>query len=368
MKICFISLDAYPLFSRGQQSVQGGAEVDVYMLSTESAKDQRFKVSFITGDYGQNDVEVFENVTIYKTLALQSPIAAALSLWRTLCRVDADIYFKKGASLVTTLIALFCRIHHKSFILRTSHKTECDGSYIHSQLLKGWAYRWALKTAKYVFVQNTQDCESLWKTTGVRSSAIPNGHRAPNSFAGERKWILWVGRSVAFKRPELFIRLAQAFPSEQFIMICQWAKGDKNFNKPVEQNKLVEEIKNAPNLKFIEHVPFHQIDAYFEGAKLFVNTSDAEGFPNVFIQACKCRTPILSLNVNPDSFIDRYKCGFCAQGDWHRFKEMMVKLLEPKVAEQYGNNGRQYFEETHNIEKIIQAYKPLFQQIVDDTK
>jgi len=54
MKICFISLDAYPLFSRGQQSVQGGAEVDVYMLSTESAKDQRFKVSFITGDYGQN--------------------------------------------------------------------------------------------------------------------------------------------------------------------------------------------------------------------------------------------------------------------------------------------------------------------------
>jgi glycosyltransferase involved in cell wall biosynthesis len=363
IKVCFISLYAYPLFDKSEAGVQGGAEVDTYMIATELARDNGFDVHFVTGDFGQPDIINFENVTIYKTVDLKSPIRSVLSIWQVLKKTDCDIYFKKGASLVTTLITLFCHTHHKPFVLRTSHKTECDGSYIHSQLLKGWAYRWALRTARQVFVQNAQDCESLWNTTGVHSVAIPNGHRIPNSLTGERKWILWVGRSVAFKRPELFIRLARIFQSEQFVMICQWTRGDKNINKPVEQDNLLEQIKKVPNLKFIDHVPFHQINTYFEQAKLFVNTSDSEGFPNTFIQACKCKTPILSLNSNPDDFLNKYKCGLCANGDWQAFREMLTRLLEPELMRQFGDNGRRYVEENHDITKIVEQYKKLFRTL-----
>jgi glycosyltransferase involved in cell wall biosynthesis len=363
IKICFISLNAYPLFEKSQVGVQGGAEVDTYMIATELAGDNGFDVHFITGDFGQPDRVNFENVKIYKTVNLISPLRSVLSIWRALKKTNCDIYFKKGASLVTTFVALYCRIYHKPFILRTSHQSECDGSYICSQFLKGRAFKWVLKTAKQVIVQNAQDCESLFRTTGIRSIAIPNGHRITNSFAGGREWILWVGRSIAFKKPELFVKLAQEFPLEQFVMICQWAKGDQNFNKSFEQNKLMGQTQKVPNLKLIDHVPFHQIDTYFRQAKLFVNTSDTEGFPNTFIQACKCKTPILSFNVNPDNFLAQYKCGMCANGDWQSFKDMLKQLLDPVTALEYGTSGYQYVREKHDITKIVEQYKGLFRNL-----
>jgi glycosyltransferase involved in cell wall biosynthesis len=363
IKVCFISLNAYPLFDKSSVGIQGGAEVDTYMISTELAGDGEFDVHFITGDFGQPDTIVCENIKIYKTVKLKTWIRSVLSIWQTLKKTDCDIYFKKGASLITTIVAIYCLIYHKMFILRTSHKSECDGSYIHSRFFKGRAYRWVLKTAKQVIVQNAHDCESLFRTTGVRSIAVPNGHRITDLPSNQRKWILWVGRSVAFKRPELFIKLAQAIPSENFIMICQTTRGDKNVNKPVKKDSLLEEIKNIPNLKLIDYVPFHQIDSYFEQSKVFVNTSDSEGFPNTFIQACKCATPILSLNVNPDDFLNKYNCGLCANGDWQDFKNMLKRLLDPATASEYGTNGYRYVLEHHDITKSIEQYKMIFHNL-----
>ncbi len=56
-RVCFVSLKAYPLFNPDISSVFGGAEVDLYMLATELANDERFEVSFIVGDYGQPPLE-----------------------------------------------------------------------------------------------------------------------------------------------------------------------------------------------------------------------------------------------------------------------------------------------------------------------
>ena len=363
-KICFISLNAYPLFDKSSDGIQGGAEVDSYMIATKLAEDNRFEVHFVTGDFGQPDTVSFENVTIYKTIKLKSKFRSILSIWSALKKADCDIYFKKGASLITTIVAMFCRVHKKIFILRTSHKSECDGTYMNSQFLKGKAYKWALKIAKQVFVQNAQDCESLLQTSGVQSIAIPNGHRIADTSDSERKWILWVGRSIAFKRPDLFIKLAEEFPSEQFLMICQSSSGDHNINRPVKQNELKIKAQALSNIKFIDHVPFHEIDSYFLQAKLFINTSDKEGFPNTFIQACKCKTPILSFNVNPDDFLDNNKCGMCANGDWQSFKENLALLLEPENQKQYGENGRQYVIKNHNINNTIEKYKNAFLQIM----
>ncbi len=52
IRVCFISPKAYPLFNPNVEAVFGGAEVDLYYLATELAKDDSFTVSFITADYG----------------------------------------------------------------------------------------------------------------------------------------------------------------------------------------------------------------------------------------------------------------------------------------------------------------------------
>ena len=354
--VCFISLDAYPLFSRQEKGVQGGAEVDIYMLSTEIAKDKKFKVSLITGDYGQDPVERIEDVTIYKTTDLRNPAAAALSIWKAMSRINTDIYFKEGASSIAALVALYCRLHKRNLFLRTASDIDCDGTYIRENPLRGRAFLWALKQARQVFVQKDSDRFLLKETTGVSAIVLPNGHRILEPFSQKRDCILWVGRSTRYKEPELFIKLAQETPGEQFVMICPQSKDDNKYDE------LLTRAKAVANLTFIEGVPFHEIDSFFQQAKVFVNTSNTEGFPNTFIEACKCAAPILSLKVNPDRFLDKHRCGMCANGDWQRFKEMLAELLEPQTAKQYGDNGRRYAEENHNIKNIVEQYKSLFKE------
>jgi glycosyltransferase involved in cell wall biosynthesis len=140
-------------------------------------------------------------------------------------------------------------------------------------------------------------------------------------------------------------------------MICQPAVGDRAFDA------LASEAAAIPNLTFLPGVPFGCIDRHFMSARVLVNTSDSEGFPNVFVQAAKCGTPILSLNVNPDGFLDVYECGLCAGGNWKSFKEMLDVLLEPETYRRYSENAYRYACENHDIGNIIGRYKEVLRNV-----
>lgn len=355
ISVCFVSLDIYPLFNTRAVAVQGGSEVDFYMLATELAKDNRFRVSVITGDFGQPDVETIGNITIYKAADIQKKILpGVLALWKAMRLANADIYFKKGAAFTTDLVALFCRVHHKKFFLRTGTDYECDGSLFHEHPIRARTYLWSLRQAKQVFVQKTGNIPKLLQTTGINAIAVPNGHRITDVHNQIRDFVLWVGRTDDLKQPQLFIELAEQVPSEQFVMICQQAKGDLNYDK------LISKAQSVDNLKFIEYVPFHEIDYYFQRAKVLVNTSIAEGFPNTFIQAGISSTAILSLKVHPDGFLDRFNCGLCANGDWTIFVRSLKSLLGERRYIELGKNARRYVEENHDVTRIIEIYKKQF--------
>ncbi|MHC4641851.1 MAG: glycosyltransferase family 4 protein [Planctomycetota bacterium] len=358
IRVCFVILNAYPLFNPEAKGVIGGAEVDSYYLSSELAKDPNYHVSCIVADYGQEPVEVRESVTLIRSLDFNSKrVSATFHLWQALRKADAQIYVRKLCSAVTTEVALFCKGFGRSFVYRTASSVECDGTYLREHFIRGKGFVWSLRHADAVIAQNQTDADNLSATAGVSAQVIRNPYRVPPLDEKERRSILWVGRSAHVKRPELFLELAKKMPEQNFIMICQKAIEDKKYEN------LVEKAKQIRNLEFIQQVPFHQIDEYFQRAKVFVNTSDYEGFPNTFIQACKCATPILSLNVNPDGFLDEYNCGLCAKGDWELFVDMLKKLLNTETAEKLGNNARKYVEEHHDITKIVEQYKRCFTQI-----
>ncbi len=360
IKVCFVSIDIYPLFNTQSTGVQGGSEVDFYMIATELAKDTRFQVSIVTGDFGQQEIETADNITVYKAAGIRKNLfLGAMSLWKAMRRADADVYFKKGASVTTDMVALFCRFNDKSFFLRTGHDIDCDGSYLRQYPLRGKSYLWSLKQAKYVFVQKTSDVNNLFRTTRVNAIAVPNGHRISDSPGQlQRDSILWVGRSADFKQPQLFINLAKQISAEKFIMICQQTKGDNYYNS------LVSLSEGVANLKFLKYVPFHEIKDYFWRAKVFVNTSQAEGFANTFIQAGKCAVPILTLNVNPDGFLEKYNCGICCNGDMDKMAAALKYLLEQNRYIEIGLNAKKYVEQNHDITKIIERYKQHFVEAV----
>lgn len=359
VRVCFIAPKAYPLFDPAVKAVFGGAEVDLYMLATELAKDGDFKVSFITADYGQPECRVIENVNIIRSLDLKKNVlSGAWRLWRAMKKADADIYMLKTASPGVPLVTLFCKINAKNMVYRTAHIRECDGSFLRDHPVLGRAFAWSLKQAKTVFVQNSTDKEQMLETIGAEATVIPNGHRLAESINGNRSSILWVARSAAVKRPDIFIDLAEKHPQEQFVMICQPATGDKNFDR------LVSRAQSVANLEFHERVPFSEIDAYFQRAKVFVNTSDSEGFPNTFIQACKAATCILSLNVNPDNFLTEYSCGLCCDGSFLSLENGLDFMLARDKYRELGQNGLGYVRNFHDVAKIIPRYKEVFSRLI----
>ena len=63
--ICFVSTLAYPLFNPNVSNSVGGAETQQKALAEELVK-RGYSVSFVVGDYGQNDVEEINEIKLYK--------------------------------------------------------------------------------------------------------------------------------------------------------------------------------------------------------------------------------------------------------------------------------------------------------------
>lgn len=363
IKICFISPKAYPLFNADVKEVFGGAEVDLYFLSRELAKDKDFEVSFITADYGQEKFETIEGVRIIRSVDFgQSAITGAIKVWGAMRAADAEIYFREAPSSAGFLLALFCKLNRRIFVYRTASRGECDGGYMKQHLLGGRAFLWSLRKAALVVVQNETDKAKIKRSAGVSSTVIPNAHPLPALSQGQRDTILWVGRSTPLKRPGLFIDLAEKMPGERFTMICQRATGDDDFQA------LAERAGKVKNLEFIKRVAFDETGSYYRRAKMFVNTSDSEGFPNTYVEACKYAAPILSLSINPDDFLTTYKCGLCADDDWDKFAEQFEFLAGSQDARDYGMNGRRYAEEKHDISNVVKIYRDLLLELTKKHK
>ena len=360
IKICFVVPKAYEIFNPATGDYVGGAEVDLYYLSTEVARDVNFEVSAVVADYGQEEIETIEGVTIFRSLNFSKNVLNGLfRTWQALKRADADIYMMKCASPGVPLVSMFCKLHHRIFIYRLASMLESDGTYVKQHPVLGRLFNWSLRHAEAVFAQNIADEKNLEKTAGISSRTIPNGHRLSGAVQKPRDIILWVGRDHPIKNPDTLLELAKAVPNERFVMICQTLEKDRHYAE------LIERAGKIPNLQFIPHVPFNQIDDFFNRAKVLVNTSHSEGFPNAFIQACKSGTAVLSFKVNPDGFLDNHSCGLCCNGDTALLISNLRFMLDGGRYVEMGSNARRYSEKYHDITKIAAEYKSIFTQLVE---
>lgn len=349
---------AYPVFNPAVGRYFGGAEVDLYYLARELARDSAYECSFLVADYGQEEVEVREGVRVIRTLDFRRPLGGVGRIWRGLKLAEPDICFTKTFSAGVAVLAHYCRSHGRRFVYRTASSKECDGSYVKSHPLTALAFLWALRRADLLVAQNRGDADSLRRTYGLDAVVLPNGHPVPPPAETKRDCVLWAGRDAAVKRPGRFLELARAVPGERFVMVCQTLRDDRAYAE------LRREAAGLANVEFLPHVPFDRIGEYFARAKVFVNTSDTEGFPNTFIQACAAGTPIVSYRIDPDEFLARHGCGLCAGGDMRRMAEMLAGLLaDEAAAAEMGRNGRRYFEEHHDIVRIAERYKELFARL-----
>jgi glycosyltransferase involved in cell wall biosynthesis len=362
--VCLVSANAYPLFNNDSDASFGGAELQLYLVARYLARDSRYSVSVIVGDFGQEEVESYDQVQLIKahsrSLGILGKLVAPFRLFRAIFKARPDVLLQRASGPETGICALYARLKGIKFIYSVAHDAELAGESVASRHpLYNMLYKLGFSRADKIVVQSRQQLEALRKITANKyrdAVVIRNSIELPNLVHRKRSHVLWISRAQEWKRPELFLALAQEFPEQAFVMVMPGAQESKEFSP------IVEAALQAGNVRYYPRVEFNESQELFNHALVFVNTSSWEGFPNTFLQAGVSSTPIVSLVVDPDSFIEENACGYACHDDFGLLVERIRFLLgDVRQRDEMGGNCHAYIERQHDINQNIEAWKQLLQ-------
>lgn len=362
-KICFFSPASYPFFEVGSKVSHGGAELQMFLLANYLSENSNNNVCFFVGNYGKKPqkkgIEFILTVKNKKTENIFSKIIKATKYFYQLIVEKPDVIFSTTANAFVGINALYAKVFNKKFVYRTAHQIDVNEQFIKANGLSGKIYKYGLTHATKVVTQNNEDKKLLEKHHNINAEVLKNAIVINEEPCVNKDFILWVGRFETWKQPELLLKIATHFPQEKFVMICPYAP-----NKKEEWNRLYNEAHKIKNIIFHEKIAFNKIQDYFNRAKLFVNTSINEGFPNTFLQAGLAKTPIASLNVNPDKFLLEFDCGVFAKNEFdYMLKQIKDLLTNEENSEIKGKNLFQYLKNNHDIEIVGKKFMKIIENV-----
>jgi len=165
----------------------------------------------------------------------------------------------------------------------------------------------------------------------------------------------YIARWDRRKRPELFVRLAEAFPQVHFIMAGD--SRDQKFDRSIQDQAV--KLPNVEMAGFINQFEDSRFSEILSRSWVMVNTAAREGLPNAFIEACAHRCAILS-SVNPDDFSSRF--GYHAAQD--DFGKGLEYLLADHRWQEKADLGNRYFLENFELEKAVQKHVDVYRGLL----
>ncbi len=354
IKVCFFSPASYHFFIKADNSDFGGAELQMYLLANQLAENPIFEILFLVGNYKQKCKIKKGNIKLIKSINMLSDETFISKLFKSiryiflLIKLNPDVIITTTFNPIAGVTSFYKKTFKKKHIHRSASNADTDTSRIKENGFSGKMFKYGLEHADVILCQNGEQQKLLKKNHNKETIKLKNVFEIKSRKSTNKNYVLWVGRYINLKKPELFLDLAKQNKDNMFIMICSYHQKDfKGWNK------LKQQAEQIPNLTFIEKVPFVDIQNYFNESKLFVNTSDFEGFPNTFLQAAQGKTPIVSLNVNPDNFITKYNCGIYCKNDFKIMVEETKQLLKNEAELKLkGENCFQYLKNNHEINNI----------------
>jgi glycosyltransferase involved in cell wall biosynthesis len=165
-------------------------------------------------------------------------------------------------------------------------------------------YQYGIKRADAILVQTVYQQQELMKNFGLPSTLAGMLVAKPFGASGAKDIdVLWVANIRRVKRPDMLVELARAMPSVNFHMAGALVPGDEELYGRIETA-----ARELPNLTFHGGVPYLDIGRLFDRAKVFVNTSDLEGFPNTYLQAWVRGLPVVT-TFDPDGLVRSERLG-----------------------------------------------------------
>jgi glycosyltransferase involved in cell wall biosynthesis len=313
-RICFVGPGNLPVLAPQYGPANtGGAELQQVMLAKALAR-AGLPVSMVVADLGQPDRAVWHGITTFKTCAPDAGLPVVRffhprwsSLWSAMKRANADVYYVSCAGALVAQVVAFARSHARKVVFRVASIADCDPRRLLIRYRRDkQLYRFGLLRADLVLAQTEEQQQALRHNYQRESTVVtplrePHGER--REFAERDIDVLWVGNLRSLKRPDRVLELARRLPDARVHIVGGPYPGFESLFESVQR-----EAAALPNVHFHGHVPYAEVRALYERARVLVGTSEIEGFPNTYLQAWAHGAPVVAF-LDPDRLIAHHDLG-----------------------------------------------------------
>ncbi|WP_090303216.1 glycosyltransferase [Natronorubrum texcoconense] len=358
--ICFVSDTIHSYFNSRIESGVGGAERQQYMLAT-ALRDRGYDVSVLTLKYGSTQRKTVDGIDVFCAIPDVRGVSRApfklIQTVRGLRSIDADVYYVRGNDFLCMATASYACMSGGGFVYAVANDSNVDPALLESRGVLRYPYIRAMRSADTVVAQTSHQQQLLSEEHGIDAPIIPNGYDVPPESEliahADREHVLWVGSmDPDQKRPERFLALARQLPEIQFRMI-----GPPDNDHPDYSKKIAADARTLSNLDFLGFVDPDEIHDHYRDAIALVNTSDYEGFPNVFLEAWRYATPVVSLHHTLDGILIDEPVGIHA-GSMNALVEAIEQLaVDTSVCERLGFGGRRHMIDHYAFDRLLDRYE-----------
>lgn len=368
MKICFVGLDNLPVLApEYRQHGIGGESVQQTLLAQALAR-RGHDVSMVVADYGQTDGAQWDGIRVFKAYRPDGGVPVLrfihprwTGMWSALARADADLYYTSCAGMHVGLVALFCRRFRKRFVFRTASDADCDRSRVRVFVRFArdrWLYAQGLRQAHAILVQSISQAETMARSFRLASRVAGMLVERPLPGAIRDIDVLWVGNIKRVKRPDRVLEFAGKLPELQIHMVGGETRGEKNLFRDFTHS-----IVARPNVVFHGRLPYWDTNRLYDRARLLVNTSDVEGFPNVYLQAWVRGIPVVTM-IDPDGVIAREGLGVAVSSP-DRIPDAIRSLLDhPSRWKVASDRCRAFIAREYGEDKVLAGYIETFEEVM----
>ena len=343
-----------------------GGESVQHVLLARAWRDLGLEVSVVVCDHGQPHVTALDGI---RAVAAYRPKAGVPglrfftrlgSVVRAMERVDADVYYQSPAGMLTGVAVWFARRRGKKAIVRIASDLGCiPGAQLMPYSRDRKMYEYGLRRANVIAAQTHHQQQLLQQNYGLQSEIVNMLVEVPALSTARNRDIdvLWVGNLRPVKRPEIIFELARALPRRRFVVAGGALPRQHEY---FEKMKAI--ARELPNVEMLGAVSYDNVGPLFERAKVHINTSSAEGFPNTFLQAWARCVPVVSF-FDPDNLIERRGFGKRCRVVEEMVSELDNLLDDSALRDEIGTRARAFVESEFSPRAIATRYLDLLSDV-----
>lgn len=373
--ITFVSPLGLPLLRNPPEAGPGGAERQ-FLLFGKGLKKRGWSVCFITDNNAPGkDKETVMPVEMASFSFLRGGKRRMLLDWMSILyamwRANSHYYVLKTPAYLLAPMHIFTWIFRRKLVFWAQMEFDAHPELRSFKKSVSVLLDMGTHCADIILAQNRSQIEGFKKNFGKEAKLIKN---ISGNLSGENGLpdndkaivdVLWVGNSMAKKRYEVVVALAKMLPDYSFAIAM---------NKAVPARYMEAEARchSVHNIKFLGEVNPVEMESWYGKARLLLNTSTQEGFPNTYLQAWQHGIPVVSLCIDPDDIVTKCNLGVVidksltklVEGDEERCARALVapvgELLTDNVAyRQCSKNAKTYIAENHSENVLVTSLEKI---------